>query len=100
MKFGLFQACNCDSRGAVSGQCDELNGRCSCRVGYSGEQCNSCARGYYGFPRCRPCDCDKAGTKSQHCPQGVCVCDDVGQCPCKVFIFTFSLWTELLDYVF
>ncbi|XP_054282487.1 laminin subunit alpha-1 [Macrosteles quadrilineatus] len=75
--------CNCDPRGSVGAQCDERSGQCRCHEGYAGTQCDSCARGFHGFPRCRPCDCHRPGTKPQHCPGGVCSCDDNGQCPCK-----------------
>lgn len=35
---------------------------CTCRDGYTGEKCQSCANGFYGRPNiigefCNPCDC-------------------------------------------
>lgn len=47
---------------------------CTCRDGYAGELCQSCARGFYGQPRipgefCKPCECS-----------GNIDVDDVGAC--------------------
>ncbi|XP_024867463.1 laminin subunit alpha-1 isoform X2 [Temnothorax curvispinosus] len=74
--------CAC-TLGATRSQCDH-QGQCPCRIGYDGLRCERCAKGYYGYPRCRPCGCSLAGTT--HCRDGVCECDDKGQCPCKELV--------------
>ncbi|XP_032674953.1 laminin subunit alpha-1 isoform X4 [Odontomachus brunneus] len=71
--------CAC-TLGATRPQCDH-QGQCPCRIGYDGLRCERCSKGYYGYPRCRPCSCNAAGT--MQCRDGVCECDDKGQCPCK-----------------
>ncbi|KMQ97151.1 laminin subunit alpha-1 [Lasius niger] len=76
------RSCAC-TLGATRPQCDH-QGQCPCRIGYDGLRCERCARGYYGYPRCRPCGCNVAGTTQ--CRDGVCECDDKGQCPCKELV--------------
>ncbi|KAH9636206.1 hypothetical protein HF086_007158 [Spodoptera exigua] len=71
--------CSCGS-GAVSNICDPHSGQCKCRAGWEGHTCEQCARGHYG-PKCRPCQCDTAG--SRDCEDGLCPCDEWGRCPCK-----------------
>ncbi|XP_076751939.1 wing blister [Xylocopa sonorina] len=71
--------CAC-TLGSTRPQCDH-QGQCPCRIGYDGLRCDRCAKGYYGYPRCRPCNCNVAGT--QLCDDGICDCNDQGQCPCK-----------------
>ena len=49
-----------------------------CKNNVVGRQCDRCAPGFYGYPNCRPCDCNEAGTEED-------VCDSfTGQCLCKV----------------
>ncbi|XP_067203705.1 laminin subunit alpha-1 isoform X2 [Linepithema humile] len=74
--------CAC-TLGATRTQCDR-QGQCPCRIGYDGLRCERCAKGYYGYPRCRPCGCNIAGTTQ--CRDGVCECNDKGQCPCKELV--------------
>ncbi|KZC04266.1 Laminin subunit alpha-1 [Dufourea novaeangliae] len=71
--------CDC-TLGSTKPQCD-LQGQCPCRIGYDGLRCEKCSKGYYGYPRCRPCGCDSAGTLQ--CGNGICDCNNDGQCPCK-----------------
>lgn len=72
--------CAC-TLGSMRSQCDH-RGQCVCRIGYDGLRCERCAKGYYGYPRCRPCGCNAAGILS--CDGEICDCDENGQCPCKV----------------
>jgi len=55
--FALFSlACNCDTRGSASLQCNRLTGKCECAPGVGGEKCDRCDRGTTGtLPYCVPC---------------------------------------------
>ncbi|XP_078599139.1 laminin subunit alpha-2-like isoform X15 [Branchiostoma floridae x Branchiostoma japonicum] len=68
------QACNCDSTGSLSTQCDE-DGQCRCKPGVGGQQCDRCDVGFYGFSEdgCKACDCSRTG--------GFCD-DQTGDCIC------------------
>lgn len=50
----------------------------SCKPRIGGRQCDRCAPGYYRFPDCVPCDCNRGGVTP-----GVCH-PDTGRCLCKV----------------
>ncbi|XP_072512537.1 laminin subunit alpha-5 isoform X2 [Salminus brasiliensis] len=73
------EMCNC-SRPGVTAQdinCDTNSGQCRCKANIIGRQCDRCAAGFYGYPNCRPCDCNEAGTEKN-------VCNSItGQCLCK-----------------
>nr|XP_034195684.1 laminin subunit alpha-1 isoform X1 [Osmia lignaria] len=75
--------CDC-TLGSTRPHCDH-QGQCPCRIGYDGRRCEKCAKGYYGYPRCRPCGCNSAGTLQ--CGDEICDCDDQGQCPCKELVY-------------
>lgn len=79
--------CDCDHTGAIGQSCDLYSGDCICREGYMGRRCDSCAPGYYGYPECRRCNCNKHGslTAVAHASNHV-QCDDSGQCPCKSLV--------------
>ncbi|XP_034027667.1 laminin subunit alpha-5 [Thalassophryne amazonica] len=71
--------CNCSHVGVVlpNISCDTLSGQCRCKNNIVGRQCDRCAPGFYGYPDCKPCDCNEAGTEES-------VCDSFsGQCLCK-----------------
>ena len=53
-----FLECNCDRDGSLGGNCDDA-GKCTCKTGidgvfqgFSGEKCDACIKGFYGFPYC------------------------------------------------
>lgn len=70
-------------------KCDSLTGKCSCNQGYSGVHCDQCDHGYYGYPKCKRCNCNIAGTNTNltKCINGVCQCNQDGTCKCKVSLF-------------
>ncbi|NXD93579.1 LAMA5 protein, partial [Chaetorhynchus papuensis] len=54
--------------------CDFL-GRCLCRSGVAGLQCDSCQPGHHSFPACQECSCDGVGSLGNTCaPGGQCLC--------------------------
>ncbi|XP_059214275.1 laminin subunit gamma-3 [Centropristis striata] len=69
--------CNCNINGSVSLQCD-VEGRCACRVGVTGEKCDTCRAGFHslGPGGCRPCECDPNGSVDDCSPLD-------GRCHCK-----------------
>ncbi|KAJ8408959.1 hypothetical protein AAFF_G00239800 [Aldrovandia affinis] len=73
------EVCNCSRPGVTSLEvgCDTNSGQCRCKSNIIGRQCDHCSAGFYGYPNCRQCDCNEAGTESA-------VCNSVsGQCLCK-----------------
>ncbi|TKS84729.1 Laminin subunit gamma-3 [Collichthys lucidus] len=69
--------CNCNINGSVSLQCD-VDGRCACRAGVTGEKCDTCRAGFHslGPGGCRPCECDPDGSVDD--------CSSLdGRCYCK-----------------
>nr|XP_060622490.1 laminin subunit beta-2 [Anolis sagrei ordinatus] len=55
---GGCRACQCSSEGSLSGFCDNFSGQCPCRPGAFGLRCNHCQPLHWGFPNCRPCQCN------------------------------------------
>ena len=41
-----FVECNCDKVGSQNQTCDD-NGKCICKDGYEGQNCNACVHGFY-----------------------------------------------------
>ncbi|KAM9445291.1 laminin subunit alpha-5 isoform 1-T1 [Clarias gariepinus] len=73
------EMCNCSQPGVTAQDitCDTNSGQCRCKSNIVGRQCDRCAPGFFGYPNCRPCDCNEAGTEKS-------VCDaTTGQCLCK-----------------
>ncbi|CAN9515277.1 unnamed protein product [Ophioblennius macclurei] len=74
------EVCNCSRPGieSLDSSCDTLSGQCSCKNNVVGRQCDRCAPGFYGYPNCRPCDCNEAGTEEEVCNSftGKCLCKE------------------------
>ena len=47
-----FIECNCRQDGSENENCDN-GGKCSCKRGFDGYKCNTCTKGFFGFPQCR-----------------------------------------------
>ncbi|KAF5275650.1 hypothetical protein FQA39_LY06762 [Lamprigera yunnana] len=80
------KTCNCSNSGSLKMQCDLFTGECNCRLGYTGFNCYKCEHGYFGYPRCRRCNCNYAGSdiyKSNCDKNGICQCEEDGSCTCK-----------------
>uniref|UniRef100_A0A3Q2VIY2 Laminin, alpha 5 n=1 Tax=Haplochromis burtoni TaxID=8153 RepID=A0A3Q2VIY2_HAPBU len=81
--FHLQAACDCDVE-FTDGTCEDLTGRCFCKPNYTGENCDSCAAGFTGFPECYrepageiiTCQCAGPGCLDGSCDEvtghGVC----------------------------
>ncbi|CAI4221509.1 unnamed protein product [Auanema sp. JU1783] len=74
------ELCGCHPQGSESGslQCDSLNGQCLCRESVGGRVCDRCLAGFYAFPQCYECRCNKAGTTQEICDPktATCQCKD------------------------
>lgn len=72
--------CNCSRKGTIEAavsECDRDSGQCRCKPRVTGQQCDKCAPGFYQFPECVPCSCNRDGTEPS-------VCDpETGACMCK-----------------
>jgi laminin, alpha 1/2 len=76
-KFGC-EMCACSSEGAVDNVCDQSDGRCSCKLNYSGQLCDECAAGYANVSmNCPACNCHEEGSTQKSCNR------ENGQCSCK-----------------
>ncbi|KAK6179097.1 hypothetical protein SNE40_011531 [Patella caerulea] len=73
------QECECNQQGVIAEDlnCDDNTGQCRCQANIGGRKCDTCFAGYYRFPLCRECDCDRRGTTSDICDQRT------SQCFCK-----------------
>uniref|UniRef100_A0A8C3D1F8 Laminin subunit alpha 3 n=1 Tax=Cairina moschata TaxID=8855 RepID=A0A8C3D1F8_CAIMO len=73
---GDIIACECNSAGTRSEICD-FRGRCLCRSGVRGLQCDSCQPGHHSFPVCEACQCSPLGSQHNTCEP------TAGQCECQ-----------------
>ncbi|XP_061652306.1 laminin subunit alpha-3-like isoform X5 [Phyllopteryx taeniolatus] len=74
------EGCDCAKNGlrADAGPgCDGVTGQCGCKPRIGGRQCDRCAAGYYRFPDCVPCDCERGGVTPDVCHP------ETGKCLCK-----------------
>ncbi|KAJ9598480.1 hypothetical protein L9F63_010833, partial [Diploptera punctata] len=74
--------CNCKNPGAT-GRCaqdgdptDKTPGHCECVEGFGGPQCETCAPGYRGYPKCEPCQCDVRGIDMTSSCETSCKCKE------------------------
>ncbi|RUS71396.1 hypothetical protein EGW08_020851, partial [Elysia chlorotica] len=56
--ISVLPACNCNGSGARDSFCNDVTGQCTCIANVAGRMCDHCIPGYYGFPACRPCQCN------------------------------------------
>ncbi|XP_036901675.1 laminin subunit alpha-2 isoform X3 [Sturnira hondurensis] len=79
------QPCHCGPVGSVSEVCvkDEKHARpglgpgsCHCKPGFGGINCDRCARGYTGYPDCKPCNCSGEGSANEDPCFGPCNCKE------------------------
>ncbi|XP_045355489.1 laminin subunit alpha-2 isoform X5 [Leopardus geoffroyi] len=79
------QPCHCDPIGSLNEVCvkDEKHARrglapgsCPCKPGFRGVSCDRCARGYTGYPDCKPCNCSGAGSANEDPCFGPCNCKE------------------------
>ncbi|KAA3676394.1 uncharacterized protein DEA37_0012989, partial [Paragonimus westermani] len=80
--------CNCSLVGTKPDRtqsCDSVSGQCQCQQGYTGRACDQCETGHYGYPDCKPCECDARGTLRANGTVLVrTVCNQTdGSCFCK-----------------
>jgi len=76
-KDDVCNPCNCNQVGSLSLSCN-ADGKCACKAGVTGDKCDTCKPGYYGFSAsgCRRCNCNFEGSTSPNCEAS-------GQCNCK-----------------
>ncbi|PVD23436.1 hypothetical protein C0Q70_16705 [Pomacea canaliculata] len=63
--------CDCNVDGSLNFNCHSFGGQCQCRDNVIGRTCSACRPGYYGFPRCKPCNCPFGLC---HVLTGECIC--------------------------
>ncbi|XP_012516246.1 PREDICTED: laminin subunit alpha-2 [Propithecus coquereli] len=51
-------------------------GSCHCKTGFGGVSCDRCARGYTGYPECKPCNCSGSGSINEDPCFGPCNCKE------------------------
>lgn len=72
-EFGLdgCKPCNCLGEGSQDNFCDKQTGQCLCRRNIGNRICDRCVDGYFGFPNCRPCQCN---SNADTCMDGTGAC--------------------------
>ncbi|XP_006891492.1 PREDICTED: laminin subunit alpha-1 [Elephantulus edwardii] len=72
------RACECHGKGSLSPICHHETGLCDCKAHVTGQRCDQCLSGYYGWGSglgCLPCNCSPTGSLSNDCTEE-------GQCHC------------------
>nr|ABY40628.1 alpha 3,4,5-laminin [Ciona savignyi] len=72
--------CDCNPEGVenvTDRGCSVTDGQCNCKDTVTGQRCDRCKPGYFGFPNCQKCQCDVRGRVSDGCNPVT------GQCLCK-----------------
>ncbi|XP_051832660.1 laminin subunit alpha-5 [Antechinus flavipes] len=68
----------CDCSPCGTEVCDARTGQCRCKAGVTGQRCDRCQDGHYGFDSCggcRPCNCGLGAVGSScHSQSGQCHC--------------------------
>ena len=112
--------CECDPDG-TDGVCDSVTGECTCKETTTGNKCDQCKDGYFGFPNCKgkshitpkwtiselwilDCECNQQGSLSQSCSSdGICDCNDgvegdrCSRCQANHYGFPFCQGNHLLN---
>ena len=51
------------------------SGQCDCKAHIEGITCDHCKDTFFGFPYCKPCQCDEKGSDGLDCNvHGICTC--------------------------
>ncbi|CAI9728190.1 laminin subunit alpha-like [Octopus vulgaris] len=79
--FPECKPCECNQIGTENRVCQIPRGnrgqkQCPCKPNYTGIYCDSCQQGYFGFPDCKRCVCNRIGSRGSHCDK------DSGRCHC------------------
>lgn len=77
--------CECDHTGSIGQSCDLYTGQCLCREGFTGRQCNRCSIGYFDYPSCDRCSCNRDGSIVTNDTEPI-PCNEEGQCSCKALV--------------
>ena len=51
LRISISSVCDCNTLGSSNSLCDS-KGVCTCKENISGDKCNECKNGYFGFPNC------------------------------------------------
>ena len=57
-----------------SNNCDKETGKCSCTSNTDGRRCDHCKNGFYDYPDCLECSCNRNGTTNEICDKSTADC--------------------------